>query len=384
MQAAWAKFADARPTLPFPEDARKLQSEIQTIVQSLPGLFPNLKLLYLASRIYGGYASTNLNPEPYAYQSGFAVKWVIEEQILGNPDLSVEAGRAPWLAWGAYLWADGLVMRSAGLVWDCSDFADDGTHPAGSGRQKVALMLLDFLKTDRTARKWFVRQPTPPPPLPTAAAIVNAAGYGDQLAFGSIATIFGTNLSGGTFSASALPLPTTLGGTQVEIDGIPAPLIYVSPTQINLVLPKATEEVAIKVVHRDTESNVLHPMMSLYASGLFTLDGSVNGPAAAQHGDFRLVSPEFPARLGETIALYATGFGVQNPLSLIPEILPVVRIGGIAAPITYFGVSPGFPGLNQVNVTVPFEAPSGSAVPVTVQFGSAVSNQVTLAVAAAP
>ena len=59
---------------------------------------------------------------------------------------------APWIAWGPYLWADGLRGRSDGLVWACADFMEDGVHPSASGRDKVAKMLLDFLHTDPTAR----------------------------------------------------------------------------------------------------------------------------------------------------------------------------------------------------------------------------------------
>jgi hypothetical protein len=163
VQIAWIKQADARPTLPFPEDAQKLQRELKMIVQILKERFPHLKLTYLSSRTYAGYASTPLNPEPYAYQSGFAVKWLIEQQIQGATDLNFDpaAGevKAPWLSWGPYLWADGLRPRSDGLIWECRDFRDDGTHPSDSGRMKVARMLWDFFTSDSTAKAWFVSSP---------------------------------------------------------------------------------------------------------------------------------------------------------------------------------------------------------------------------------
>jgi hypothetical protein len=62
---------------------------------------------------------------------------------------------APWTAWGPYLWADGLVPRSDGLIWECDDFATDGTHPSDSGRLKVAERLLGFFRTDVVASRWF-------------------------------------------------------------------------------------------------------------------------------------------------------------------------------------------------------------------------------------
>lgn len=163
VQVAWVKQADAGPTQSFPADARRLQAELTAIAQILKSRFPNIKLAYYSSRIYGGYASTNLNPEPFAYQSGFAVKWMIEDQINGAPELNFDPlrgqVRAPWLAWGPYLWADGLKARGDGLRWECSDFADDGTHPGITARRKVTDLLLKFFKTDATARVWFLAAP---------------------------------------------------------------------------------------------------------------------------------------------------------------------------------------------------------------------------------
>ncbi len=162
VQVAWLKEANANPTADFPFHAETLKTQMAQITRIAKSRYPNLKIIYLSSRIYGGYASTTLNPEPYAYESGFSVKWLIEEQINGaeslNYDLNLGQVFAPWLAWGPYLWADGLVARNDSLIWVCpDDYATDGTHPSPSGRQKVAEMLLDFLKSDSTAIPWFVK-----------------------------------------------------------------------------------------------------------------------------------------------------------------------------------------------------------------------------------
>jgi hypothetical protein len=161
VQAVWLKEARARPTETFPDDAVILRDQLRAIVQILKSRYPNTRAVYLDGRTYGGYASTTLNPEPYAYQSGFAVKWVIEEQLAGGPALNFDPARgpvaAPWLSWGAYLWADGLTPRADGLTWACADFVEsDGTHPSVSGRQKVANLLLDFFKSDPTTVPWFL------------------------------------------------------------------------------------------------------------------------------------------------------------------------------------------------------------------------------------
>jgi hypothetical protein len=150
VQAVWLKEAIARESNPFPADAKRLKTDLAAIVGILRAKFPNLKLVYLSSRTYAGYASTALNPEPVAYDSGFAVKWLILDRIAGKLT-------GPWLAWGPYLWTNGEQGRKDGLVWNCADTRpSDGTHPSASGQQKVAQLLLKFFTTDATAKLWFV------------------------------------------------------------------------------------------------------------------------------------------------------------------------------------------------------------------------------------
>ncbi|MCA9726669.1 MAG: hypothetical protein KC729_03235 [Candidatus Eisenbacteria bacterium] len=162
VQVFWLKEANPGPTEPFPEHAQILSDQLAIIVQILRDKFPNGRLCFLSSRIYAGYASTGLNPEPYAYESCFSVRWLIEDQIEGDPALNYDPERgpveAPWLSWAAYLWADGLQPRSDGLIWECIDYLDDGTHPSTSGSLKVANMLLDWIHND-TATRWYFAAP---------------------------------------------------------------------------------------------------------------------------------------------------------------------------------------------------------------------------------
>jgi len=160
VQAAWIKQARRGPTEPFPASAESLTNDLGRIVRIARAALPNLRIAYLTSRIYAGYATSALNPEPYAYESGFAVRWLIGAQIAGVDSLNFDPAsgpvESPWLSWGPYLWADGLVTRSDGLVWTCSDFQSDGTHPSTSGRNLVADSLLAFLKRDVSSVPWFV------------------------------------------------------------------------------------------------------------------------------------------------------------------------------------------------------------------------------------
>jgi hypothetical protein len=158
VQAVWLKAALGYQTHGFPEKARLLQKALRTIVGILRTKFPQLKVVYLSSRIYGGYSETDLSPEPIAYESAFAAKWLIEECINNpSPDRSM-----PWVSWGPYLWADGMTPRSDGLIWERSDFEPDGVHPSAQGALKVATMLLEFFQNDTTAQPWFLA-PRPGP-----------------------------------------------------------------------------------------------------------------------------------------------------------------------------------------------------------------------------
>jgi hypothetical protein len=162
VQVAWIKQADPGPSQGFPRYARTLQEELGKIVRLMHDRFPNLKMVYLSPRTYAGYARTRLNPEPYAYESGFSVKWLIEQQLRGEPALNFDPARgavkAPWLSWGPYLWANGKTKNPDGLFYEESDFAGDGTHPSRSGQEKVAEQLLRFFKSDSTTKPWFVEQ----------------------------------------------------------------------------------------------------------------------------------------------------------------------------------------------------------------------------------
>ncbi len=166
VQAAWLKEADASPTGSQITYASTLMFQEITILQMMLQQFPNLRLAYDSSRIYAGYGSTTLNPEPYAYASSFSVKWLVEEQLNGTNSLNYKPSQgavvAPWVAWGPYMWANGLKPRSDGLTWQCSDFQSDGTHPSiPQGQLKVGSMLLSFFKSEPTTTPWFTNQGVP-------------------------------------------------------------------------------------------------------------------------------------------------------------------------------------------------------------------------------
>lgn len=154
VQVAWVKLANKGPAGSLEEHGRKLERDTLALLHHARALFPNLRIVYFGSRTYGGYATSGLNPEPYAFESAFAARWLIERQMRGDPELALT--RAPLLLWGPYLWADGTRGRKIdGLIWERSDFVADGVHPSAAGRQKVADLLMNFLTTDPLAKPWF-------------------------------------------------------------------------------------------------------------------------------------------------------------------------------------------------------------------------------------
>ena len=177
VQAIWLKQAYGNPpTTVFPDHAQAMAHDLATIVRTIRDRFPNARLCYCTSRMYGGYSMHRLRNEPLSYESGFGFKLLIGAQIAGQSDLrfrraSVPAGdlwnrsvphpvdgpEAPWLSWGPYMWADGIVPRSDGLTWECEDMSEsDGHHPAAGARAKFSAALVEFFTTDPTTVGWFL------------------------------------------------------------------------------------------------------------------------------------------------------------------------------------------------------------------------------------
>lgn len=168
-------------------EAIRYEEQLGEILRAAKTRWPNLKVAFLSSRIYAGYATDDLSPEPYAYEYGFSVKWFVEAQVLQarngtiDPvagDLNYSNGTAPWIAWGPYIWAAGDTPRSDGLIWcngqttaPCNgevDYQSDGTHPNSLGQAKVAygentpnsvMNLLDFFLQSPYTKAWFAASP---------------------------------------------------------------------------------------------------------------------------------------------------------------------------------------------------------------------------------
>ncbi len=221
VQVAWVKLALEYPNSygGFPASAQLLQTDIEAVLRHLKALYPNLQIAYLSSRTraYTNEPAT-LNPEPFAYESGFAVQWVVADQISGSGNLNFDPNKgavvAPYLSWGPYLWADGINPRSDGFTWLCGDVQSDFTHPSDNGVEKVASQLLAFFKTDPTASPWFLKQKPANPPTVGSAALPAGGPPGVSVQFSASVTP-ATNIASyswtfddGTFSQEQNPIKT--------------------------------------------------------------------------------------------------------------------------------------------------------------------------------
>jgi uncharacterized protein (TIGR03437 family) len=241
-------------------------------------------------------------------------------------------------------------------------------------------------------------------PTVNTGGVVNAASFGSTIAPGSWVSIMGTSLAIDTRSWNSSDFvngvaPMQLDGTSVTINGNPAFVGYISPTQVNVQAPDDTAVGPIKVqvtVQGATSDQAVVPAAS-FSPALFLWQSKY---AVAQHADYSAVGPAglfpgvttTPALPGETVVLYGTGFGPTSPLvpsgilnpSAVPLANPVTaQIGGIDAAVSYAGLAQGYAGLNQINVTVPDTAPDGD-LPAVLNVGGVSTPAALLTVQRGP
>lgn len=228
---------------------------------------------------------------------------------------------------------------------------------------------------------------------------VNGASFvrGQKVAPGSIVSIFGLNLAETIASAIRLPLPLVLGHVSVSFDqpdaglSVPGRLFFVSPGQINVQVPwefAGQTFAMVKVRINDTVSAVYRLELSDYAPGVFEFDAGGQKLGVVTHANGQIVTPSNPARGGETVVVYATGVGpvdqpqtsgeaaTAQPLANTRQ-TPTVTLGGRAAQVFFSGLAPSFVGLNQLNVTLPANAPTG-VQPLAITSNGVAANTVNV------
>ena len=230
------------------------------------------------------------------------------------------------------------------------------------------------------------------PTFPAIGGVGNAASGTARISPGALASIYGTGFGNSTFVADdGLAWPTTANVVSVTVNGVAAPLYYVSPGQINFQVPwatPATGTVNVAVMVNGGSSNIVAVPVASAAPGLFVLPG---GAAIVQNTpSYTLNEASNPAPAGSTIVAYLTGSGPVAPAVKDGTPTPgdplswaatayTAKIGSAAAAVSFAGLTPGFIGLAQMNIAVPSTLAPG-VYPLSVTIDGQTSNSATIAV----
>jgi uncharacterized protein (TIGR03437 family) len=242
------------------------------------------------------------------------------------------------------------------------------------------------------------------PPVASPGGVVNNGTFasGEPLAQGGIAAVFGNQFSfDAPQSAPSLPLLTTLDGVQVLVNGVAAPIYYVSPTQINFEIPIDASTAnggggTVQIVRNSQPGNLIYvdinarvPRFILYNGGY----GIMTTPTGALTG-----IPSNPVKVGDTIVIYTLGFGPTSPVVASGTASPTSPLAvvpgktqvcfGVETPFSqapcataaFSGLTPNFVGLYQVNVTIPSGVASGNSKMTLLLVDNVESSPVQLAV----
>jgi uncharacterized protein (TIGR03437 family) len=208
--------------------------------------------------------------------------------------------------------------------------------------------------------------------VPRMERVVNAADGSGAIATGGLVSIFGQNLSPVNIATRELPLPTALGESCLTVNGVPTPMMFVSPTQINAQIPFQVDGSATMILRTpggvsDNFNLVVRPA----APSVFRSAQDPQISMIVRHKNGELVTLSNPIHRGDKISIYLTGMGRTNPPidagvpapsdPLLPVLLePVVRIGGADLIVTFAGLSPGQVGVYRIDAEIPGAVPLGA------------------------
>jgi uncharacterized protein (TIGR03437 family) len=343
-----------------------------------------------------------------AYTSTYPLNGVAAQSLVSGPD-----GNLWFIFW------EGNQIIQITLSGTFTKF----TLPTGSSEPWSTIAGPDGAMwiTERSANK-IARMTVPAVaagPTILAGGIVNAASYaevngaGSPVAPGALVAIFTSTLSATAANFSTATLPAMLGGVSVTFNGVPAPMVAVSPTgqypYVSAQVPfEVSGTVPVVITVNGTPSPAVQESIVPSQPGIFTipatgqgnailtfLNPATNQPAIAAPASSGITYPTAAIPRGTGGFFYVTGLGAMTPA--VPDgsgtcpaanglcnanALPTVLVGGMSAHVAFAGQAPGFPGVFQVNITIPQSAPTGSAVSlvVTSADGSVTSNTATIAV----
>ncbi|MGI8743513.1 MAG: hypothetical protein ACR2NN_13275 [Bryobacteraceae bacterium] len=221
-------------------------------------------------------------------------------------------------------------------------------------------------------------------PAPHIDKVVNAADLSPAIAPGGLITLFGQQMSPVNLATKEIPVPTALGDSCLTVNGLPVPMLFISPNQINAQMPFETiGNVTFVLRTPGGVSDNYNTVVSPGAPGVFRsgVAGPVTDiPTVLRNGNGELVTPSNPVHKNDVLVIYLTGLGQTSPAVAtgLPGpsaplatalTMPQVSLGGSNLPVIYAGLTPGEVGVYQINVKVPFNVPLGLSVPLLINEG---------------
>jgi uncharacterized protein (TIGR03437 family) len=265
------------------------------------------------------------------------------------------------------------IVNGSGILLAVADFNNDGRPDLVVWDQGSLYLLLNSTPA---------RLAEPP--------VISVTGFPTAgFAPGMLVTVRGTFLADSTLAAAQPPLPDHMAGTTVRVNGIAAPLLFVSPSQLNLQIPFdiPSGQGALQVDRGFGQLFITTLNLVEFAPAIFTTNQTGTGTAVALHADGTLVADQSPANVGETISILCTGLGpLSQPVSSgagapdpAPSTLatPQVSVGGAPAVVRFSGLVVGYAGVYRVDIVVPAAVPRGTA-PLFLSIGGVAANAVSL------
>ena len=302
-------------------------------------------------------------------------------------------------------------FTTAGIATPLSLEAEDVTmavafSPTKTGAQSATLRIATNDSSHATLQMTLTGTGAAPPAAPPQPAInhggvVEGAQFTGPVTPGGIASIYGAQLATGLLYAPSLPLPTNLGGTVVSVNGVNAPLYFVSAAQINFQVPFETPvggSVNVVVTLNGVASAAEGVAVVSYAPAVF-MNWPTHEPAVTRYPNNDVIAAANPAAPNDVLTIYVTGIGdlTNRPVTGAPtpasplcsaRLDPVITVGGTPVKFLWAGLAPTLVGLAQINVQLPADLAQGPSLPLVIRFGSAASQTVQLPVrvgtAAAP
>jgi uncharacterized protein (TIGR03437 family) len=216
---------------------------------------------------------------------------------------------------------------------------------------------------------------------PAIAAVIPAAALVSPRAVapGTFISIYGAALASGAAQANGAPFPTVLGGTQVLVNGSAIPLQYVSPTQVNAVFPANVSGLVTLTVTAPAGQHTINVWTQPAVPAIFTSDGTAASALNAVTG--AVVTSTTPLHGGDYVSLFLTGLGATTAGAgglQYASIQPVVTVAGQTCSLQFAGLSPQFPGVDQINCQIPTGLGANPSAPVIVTSNGRPSNTATL------